>query len=67
MAGAQKRKSVPGSKKARQFTVQETDVRYSSATFSVRGKPIKIAADFDTVLAALAAVPAKKRRKAGRP
>ncbi len=34
----------------------------------VRGKPIKIAADFDTALAALIAVPLpKKRRKAGRP
>ena len=32
----------------------------------VRGRPIKIAADFDTALAALVAVPSKKRRKAGR-
>lgn len=32
-----------------------------------RGKPIKIAADFDIALDALLAVPSKKRRKAGRP
>ena len=33
-----------------------------------RGKPVKIAADFDTALDALVAVPSpKRRRKAGRP
>lgn len=67
MADAQKRKKVTGSKKAKQFTVQEAAVQYSGTTFSVRGKPVKIPTDFDTALSALITVPQpKKRRKAGR-
>ena len=49
-------------------TVFEASIPYRDSTKGrVRGKPVKIVADFDAALDALVAVPAKKRRKAGRP
>ena len=57
-----KKRSKKGPKPQMSLRVEELQLS------NVRGRPIKIAADFDTALAALIAVPSpKKRRKSGRP
>lgn len=61
-----RRKQGSGTKKS--IGVREAPMLYTEPSKSgARGKPVKIAADFDTALDALVAVPSKKRRKAGRP
>ena len=63
VADARKKKSSKP-KQAECFTVQDAVIRYSGAVVSKRGKPVKIAADFDTTMAALLAVPpVRKKRK----